>query len=43
MDGLLRGVMGILLGAWLYAEAYPFLILALGVRAGGARARTARH
>jgi hypothetical protein len=25
MDGLLRGVLGILLGAWLYAEAYPFL------------------
>lgn len=25
MDGLLRGVVGILLGAWLYAEVYPFL------------------
>jgi hypothetical protein len=25
MDGLLRGVLGILLGAWLYAEAYPLL------------------
>jgi hypothetical protein len=25
MDGLLRGVLGILLGAWLYAEAYAFL------------------
>lgn len=23
MDGLLRGVLGIRLGAWLYAEAYP--------------------
>jgi hypothetical protein len=25
MDGLFRGILGILLGAWLYAEAYPFL------------------
>jgi hypothetical protein len=34
MDGLLRGVLGILLGAWLYAETYPFLkdsLLAVGV------------
>jgi xanthosine utilization system XapX-like protein len=33
MDGLLRGVLGILLGAWLYAEAYPLLrgnLLAVG-------------
>lgn len=25
MDGLLRGVLGILLGAWLHAEIYPLL------------------
>jgi hypothetical protein len=34
MDGLLRGILGILLGAWLYAEMYPFLkdtLLKVGV------------
>ena len=34
MDGLFRGIFGILLGAWLYAEAYPFLadtLLKVGV------------
>lgn len=25
MDGLLRGILGILIGAWLYAEVYPFI------------------
>jgi hypothetical protein len=25
MDGLLRGVLGILVGAWLYSELYPIL------------------
>ena len=25
MDGLLRGVLGILLGAGVYSEAYPFI------------------
>lgn len=25
MDGLLRGILGILIGAWLYAEVYPLI------------------
>jgi len=25
MDALLRGILGILLGAWLYAEVYPLI------------------
>jgi hypothetical protein len=34
VDGLLRGVLGILVGAWLYAEIYPFIqgnLLKVGV------------
>jgi uncharacterized protein len=34
MDGLFRGILGIVLGAWLYAEVYPFIqgnVLTVGV------------